>query len=328
VAEGKGKVAATLNKLRFDLFFFTGSTQKGKLVAAQAAPNLVPCVLELGGKSPVVVDEDADITWAAKKVLCGTLTNHGQVCIAPDYMLIHESRLEQFMDEFKKYFKHAFNNNENNESGKIVNSFHHRRLCSMLEDHGGEVLMGNPNAHKDHKLELTVIKNPKRGSKALTEEIFGPILPVLTYKHFDEVISYITTEQEKPLALYFFGTRNGPNQQRIINETSSGAVATNEVIMQVASAFLPFGGVGHSGYGRYHSKAGFETMSNMKSCLVKPVADFRPFNGAMPPHTAKQREDLRKMFAKPAPTQALVGKALLAFVLVITLITLAIVCRK
>jgi len=130
------------------------------------------------------------------------------------------------------------------------------------------------------------------------------------------------------LALYFFGKRNGPNQQRIINETSSGAVATNDVIIQVATEFLPFGGVGHSGYGRYHGKAGFDTMSNMKSCLVKPVADFRPFNGAMPPHTAKQRADLRKMFAKPAPTQAQVGRALLAVVLVITLTTLAIVYRK
>lgn len=117
----------------------------------------------------------------------------------------------------------------------------------------------------------------------MVEEIFGPVFPLITYKKFDEVIHYLTVVQEKPLAVYFFGKKNGPNQMRILNETSSGAVATNEVIMQVASEYLPFGGVGGSGYGRYHGKYGFDCMSNLKSCLIKKPTDYYPFNQMMPP---------------------------------------------
>jgi len=192
------------------MFVFTGSTQKGKLVARAASENLVPCLLELGGKSPAIIDTDADIIFAAKKILVGKLANCGQVCIAPDYLMIHESKVESFMTALAAQFKKGYNNNENMETGKIINSFHYKRLCAMLDDHGGEVIFGNGNAHKDFKLDLVVIKNPRKDSAMMQEEIFGPVLPMITYKKIDEVIEFIN-DNENPLAVYYFGKHNGPN---------------------------------------------------------------------------------------------------------------------
>lgn len=147
VCEGKAKIAVTLNNLPFDMFVFTGSTQKGRLCAQSAAKNLVPCVLELGGKSPLIVDDSANCNWAAKKILMGKMWNTGQICIAPDYCYCHESKVNELIAELKDHLKKGYNNNENDEGGKIINEFHHKRLCSLLADHDGEVVIGNPNAH-------------------------------------------------------------------------------------------------------------------------------------------------------------------------------------
>lgn len=150
--------------------------------------------------------------------------------MAPDYLLCHESKVDSFMSTLASHFKQGYNANANLETGKIINQFHYKRLCALLDNHGGEVIFGNGNAHKDFKLDLTVIKNPRRDSAIMQEEIFGPLLPLITYKNFDEVIDFIN-DDEKPLAVYYFGKHNGPNQKRIENETITGGLATHEVIM-------------------------------------------------------------------------------------------------
>jgi len=167
----------------------------------------------------------------------------------------------------------------------------------MLSDHGGEVILGNPNAHIDMKLDLTIILNPKKGSKCLTDEIFGPIWPMWTYQNFDEVVDYIN-DDEKPLSLYYFGTKNGANQKRLEKETSSGSLVINDCLMQVANVYLPFGGVGASGYGRYHGYEGFKQFSNPKSMLVSPVTDYAPFNKAFPPNSDADKFQAMKMIDK------------------------------
>lgn len=152
----------------------------------------------------------------------------------------------------------------------------------MLSDHGGEVVLGNPNAHIDMKLDFTIILNPKKGSKCLTDEIFGPIWPMITYKNFDDVVNYIKND-EKPLAMYYFGDKNSANFKRLEKETSSGSLVVNDCLMQIANVYLPFGGVGASGYGRYHGIEGFRQFSNPRSMLINTVTDYYPFNVALPP---------------------------------------------
>jgi aldehyde dehydrogenase (NAD+) len=160
----------------------------------------------------------------------------------------------------------------------MVNDFHLKRVCSLMENHGGEVIIGNKNAHIDFDLKPTIILNPSKDSKLMKEEIFGPIFPIILYTNIDEAIKYISEEQEKPLTVYYFGQRNGTNQEKVINGTSSGSLVVNDTIYQIMNAYLPFGGVGLSGYGRYHGEEGFKSFSNMKSILVKPSLDCFPFD--------------------------------------------------
>lgn len=218
--------------MRFDIICFTGSTQKGKLVAGSAAKNLVPCILELGGKSPAILDESCDPDLVAKFVLFAKMTNTGQICISTDYLMCHESKLDAFMTSFKREVEHAYSDGrEELKSGKIVTAFHYKRLCGMLENHGGTVLHGNANSHKDMHLKPTVILNPNKDSTMMKEEIFGPIIPIITYKHVDEAIKYIVEEQEKPLVVYFYGKKNCANQHKVAAETSSGTFVVNSAIV-------------------------------------------------------------------------------------------------
>jgi aldehyde dehydrogenase (NAD+) len=258
VIQGKGEVAKKLTSMKFDMFCFTGSTQKGKLVAEAAGRNLVPCVLELGGKSPAIIDESADATLAAKKVLFGKMPNLGQVCIAPDYIMCHESKVEEFIASLKNNLENAYGNCEKpDDSGKMINEFHYNRLCDMFENHGGEVVIGNPKTFEDRNLKPSLILNPSKSSKMMQEEIFGPLFPMHTYKHLDEALEYITTEQDKPLVCYYFGAKNGSNMYKVRDNTSSGTFVCNETIYQILNTDLPFGGVGGSGYGRTHGLQGF-----------------------------------------------------------------------
>jgi len=185
--------------MRFDMVVFTGSTAKGKLVASSCGKNLVPCVLELGGKSPAIIDENCNPAAAAKKCLIGKMGNLGQVCIAPDYILCHESKVEAFVAEMKQFLVERFKNGDTTaDSGKVVNEFHYNRLCDLLnpEDLGPDhkFAFGNPNAFKDRYLKPCLIVNVRKEAQVLQEEIFGPIFPLITYKHIDEAIDYINNE--------------------------------------------------------------------------------------------------------------------------------------
>lgn len=231
-------MAIKLTSMRFDLFIFTGSTQKGKLVAQSAGKNLVPCILELGGKSPCIIDKTCDANFAAKKALIAKTANMGQVCIAPDYLLVHESKVEGFVAGVKDYMATRMNNMDNPTeagSGKVLNPFHYNRLCDMLnpEDLGPnhKFLMGNPHCYQDRLLKPCLITGINKDAQVFKEEIFGPIWPMIVYKDLDEAINYINREQEKPLVVYFFGARDGANKRRFENETSSGAFVTNDCIM-------------------------------------------------------------------------------------------------
>lgn len=178
--------------------------------------------------------------------------------------------------------------------GKIINSFHTKRLAKLLEeDHGGEVVIGGKVFPEDNFIEPTIVVNPKKDSTLMQEEIFGPIMPVFKYKELDDVIDYIKAG-EKPLALYYFGKISGnPNKERIVNELSCGSMAVNDVMQQIMNPHLPFGGVGNSGYGRYHGIDGFRNLTNPKSILVKPALDIKPFNDLVPPFDVKKQKQLK-----------------------------------
>ena len=280
------------------MIVFTGSSAKGKLVAQSAATNLVPCLLELGGKSPCIVDETANIKYSAQKILMGKLINYGQVCVAPDYIFVHESKSAELVECLREYIKDGFNNGDTpKDSGKVINEFHYNRICDLLQDHGGEIVIGNKNTANDRDLKPTVVMNPSKDSPLMKGEIFGPILPVFTYKDIGETIKYITEEQEKPLVLYYFGTQFSTTGKRLEKETSSGGMVVNDTCVHIFNSDLPFGGVGHSGQGRYHGEAGFKTFSNMKSILIKPTLDCFPLSLINPPYT-KSTKDLLLLATK------------------------------
>lgn len=275
----------------------------------------------------MVVDSTANCVWTAKKLLLGKMFNSGQICIAPDYVLCHESLVSSLIDELKKHMKEGYNNNAEDQMGKIINEFHYKRLCSLFADHGGKVVLGNPNAHEDMNLQPAVILNPSKDSKLMTEEIFGPILPLIVYKDFSEAIEFITS-RGKPLAAYFFGDVKSANFQTFLRDVSTGAINTNDVVMQVASEHLPFGGVGPSGYGRCHGEAGFRQFSNGKSCVIKGVADYYPFNAALPPLTEAQERKMMDLMKKPAPTMRQVKTLCCGVFVSIVLLTLLIIFRN
>ena len=176
--------------------------------------------------------------------------------------------------------------------GRVVNAFHHNRLCSLLKDHHGRVVIGNADAHDNGNLTPTVVLNPSRDSELMKSEIFGPILPIYTFQKIEEVIQQIK-EGEKPLAIYYFGGRNSSNYTKIESETSSGALVTNETLFQVCNPNLPFGGVGYSGYGRYHGHEGFKQFSNMKSIFSKHALNIYPYNKVFPPFTQSKQGLIR-----------------------------------
>ncbi|CDW83562.1 aldehyde dehydrogenase [Stylonychia lemnae] len=318
--EGQVQVAIALTSKKFDLICYTGSSEKGKLVAASAAKNLIPCILELGGKSPCIVDQGCDIDYTVKKICFGRFVNFGQTCIAPDYALVHVSKIEAFNTKLKKEVASMWEEGKNiKDMGKVINDFHHNRLCELLRNHGGNVSIGNSNAHEDRNLQPTVILSPDRESPVMKDEIFGPILPVYTYSNFDEVIKMIN-EGEKPLALYYFGSASSANYKRLEKETSSGALVSNEVLFQVANPDFPFGGVGYSGYGRTHGFAGFKAFSNAKSVFNKQVMTMYPYNQLYPPFTPDKQRLIKTLCKYLAAPQSVFFKRFVYLVLVVLIL--------
>lgn len=272
IVEGNREVNKMLLAERWDMIFFTGSPSLGKMVMEAAAKHLTPVVLELGGKSPCIIDKTANLPIAAKRVAWGKSLNAGQTCIAPDYLMIHEDVKDQFLKLLVKEWKHLLTKNPKKAKHfvRIVSDKALDRLIGYLND--GTIYHGGHYDKSERFLEPTILTNVSPDAPVMQEEIFGPIFPVLTFKHIDEVISFVT-HREKPLALYYFGT----NDKKILRHTSSGGTCINDVIMHIVNHKTPFGGVGNSGMGAYHGKDSFLAFSHRRSVVCTPTWVDMPF---------------------------------------------------
>lgn len=254
---------------KFDYIFFTGGTQVGKIVMQAAAKHLTPVTLELGGKSPCIVDPTANLDFAARRIAWAKSTNSGQVCIAPDYLLVHRSCKEALVDKLQQAFLKFYGENpEKSPSyGRIINQKHFERIKNLMKK--GNILFGGQTNEADLYIAPTLIDGISWDDPIMQEEIFGPLLPILTYDKIDEVIHAIK-QRPKPLALYLF-TKNEETEKRVLQQVSFGGGCINDCILQVANISLPFGGVGDSGLGNYHGKSSFETFSHAKSIYKKTL---------------------------------------------------------
>ncbi|MBR2637951.1 MAG: aldehyde dehydrogenase [Bacteroidaceae bacterium] len=274
VVQGDREVNKQLLSQRYDVIFFTGSPQLGKSVMRAAAEHLTPVVLELGGKSPCIVDKDADIEIAARRIAWGKTLNAGQTCIAPDYLLIHEECKAQFIKAFEKELHklHGKNIKESRHYVRIVNDKSFERIKRYMQD--GDIVIGGETDTQERYIAPTLLDNVKSSSPVMQEEIFGPILPIMTFTNRDNAIEFIR-QREKPLALYYFGKES--DGKEILRLTSSGGACINDTIMHIANENIPFGGVGNSGMGHYHGEESFKAFSHQRSVVITPTWIDLPF---------------------------------------------------
>lgn len=287
VFTGGPEVGGAFSTLPFDHMLFTGATSIAKHVMRAASENLVPLTLELGGKSPVIIGEDADMELTAQNVMAGKTMNAGQICLAPDYVFVPESRADDFVAAAEASVEKMFKDiKDNPDYTSIVNERHFDRINGYIEDaksKGAKVVEINPadedfSQQQHHRIPPTLIMNPTDDMAVMQEEIFGPVLPVKSYSNIEDPINYIN-EHPRPLGLYYFGQKD---QSRVLNHTTSGGATVNDVIMHIAQEDLPFGGVGPSGMGSYHGHDGFKTFSHAKAVynqsktVSKLAAAMRP----------------------------------------------------
>ena len=274
VVQGHRDVNTELLKQRYDIIFFTGSPDLGRVVMRAAAENATPVILELGGKCPVIVDRSADVRLAAKRVAWGKTLNAGQTCIAPDYVLIHEDVKAEFVEEFRRALVelHGEDAQLSKHYVRMVSDKAFERVSGYLAE--GRVLVGGRVDAADRYIEPTLLDNVSLDSAVMTTEIFGPVLPVLTIKSIDEAIAFVN-DREKPLALYVFADESVG--RKVLHHTSSGGACINDVIMHIANEHLPFGGVGNSGMGRYHGRDSLYSFSHRRSVVVTPTWIDLPF---------------------------------------------------
>ncbi|WP_010530889.1 aldehyde dehydrogenase family protein [Lentibacillus jeotgali] len=275
VVEGAKDVSQQLLEQRWDYIFFTGSTNVGKIVMEQASKHLTPVTLELGGKSPAIVDQDAKIDLAAKRIVWGKFTNAGQTCVAPDYVYVHEKVKLKLLRAMKKHIKSLYGKKpvQNYDYVRIVNKQHFDRLNAFMTD--GEIIHGGEINEEKLTIEPTILDKINWDDAIMQEEIFGPLLPVMTFSSLDDLISEMK-EMEKPLALYYFG-ENELKQQKLMLNVSFGGGCINDTLYHLANPHLPFGGVGNSGMGAYHGKYSFDTFSHRKSILKQTTKFDIPF---------------------------------------------------
>ena len=291
VVEGDGAVSQELIEQGFDHLLFTGGTEIGRKVYESAASHLTPVTLELGGKSPVIVSADADIDVAAQRIAWTKLINSGQICIAPDYVLADAKIRDELVDKIKAAvttFESA------DSSGKrIVNQRHFDRLTASLAATKGNVAIGGGSDASKLSIQPTVVVDPDPTEPLMTDEIFGPILPVITVQSLDDAISFVNS-RPKPLAAYLF-TKTKSIRERVVKEVSAGGMVINHLLFHFVTHKMPFGGVGPSGMGAYHGKFGFEEFSHRKTVMTKPT---RPDVGAFiyPPYTEKAWKLARRLF--------------------------------
>ncbi|MBM0841886.1 4,4'-diapolycopenoate synthase [Staphylococcus epidermidis] len=284
VVEGGIEETQTLLSLPFDYMFFTGSEKVGKIVYEAAARKLIPVTLELGGKSPVIVDDTANIKVASERISFGKFTNAGQTCVAPDYILVQRKVKNDLIKALKKTITEFYGENieKSPDFGRIVNQKHFIRLNDLIQIHKDNVVFGGNSSKEDLYIEPTLLDNITNDNKIMKEEIFGPILPIITYDNFDEVLEIIQSKS-KPLSLYLFSEDENMTH-RVVEELSFGGGAINDTLMHLANPNLPFGGVGSSGIGQYHGKYSFDTFSHMKSYTFKSTRlesslFFPPYKG-------------------------------------------------
>lgn len=269
VVEGDAQVAQALLSQKFDHIFFTGGPRVGQIVMEAAAKQLTPVTLELGGKSPCIVDATADLRVAARRIVWGKFVNLGQTCVAPDYVLVQEAAKAALLRHMQAALTEFFGEDpaQSPDLARIVNASQFDRLMALLE--GADVVTGGQSDRGDCYIAPTILENVGWDAPVMQEEIFGPLLPVLTYEQIETAIAQINA-RPKPLALYVFSA-NEAFQSQVLGATSSGGVCINDVFLQVAIWGLPFGGVGQSGIGAYHGKTSFDTFSHLKSVLKKPT---------------------------------------------------------
>lgn len=274
IVQGNREVNTALLKERYDVIFFTGSPQLGRLVMHAAADNLTPVILELGGKSPVVVDRTADIRLAARRVAWGKSLNAGQTCIAPDYLLIDVSIKARFIEEYRQALTelHGDDAQQSRHYVRMVNDAAFRRVSSYIAD--GRVVVGGRVDADDRYIEPTLLDGVATDSAVMQSEIFGPVLPMIDIHSVDDAISFITS-REKPLALYVFAEERVA--RRVVDLTSSGGGCINDTIMHIANENMPFGGVGNSGMGRYHGRDSLYAFSHRRSIVSTPTWIDTPF---------------------------------------------------
>lgn len=268
VVEGGHQANSELLELRWDHIFFTGSPNVGKVVMEAASRHLTPVTLELGGKSPVIIDGSMDMALAARRLAWGKFLNAGQTCVAPDYLLIDERCKEEFKKEFEKATRKMYPGLlESPDLGRIINEKHFNRLKGLLE--GQRVVFGGQCDDKSLRIAPTLLEDTDPDSPIMQEEIFGPILPMLTYKSFDEALSFIRG-REKPLALYIF-SKDRSHISAVQQTLTYGGGCVNDTVVHLSNPSMPFGGVGSSGMGSYHAKQGFDTFTHEKSVLRKAL---------------------------------------------------------
>jgi aldehyde dehydrogenase (NAD+) len=272
IVEGNREVNQILLEQRWDIIFFTGSPSLGKLVMQAAAKTLTPVVLELGGKSPCIIDKDTNLAVAAKRVAWGKALNAGQTCIAPDFLMIHEDVKDAFLTLLVKEWKHLLTQDPKHTPHfvRIVNDKAMERLVGYLKD--GNIYHGGQYDLSERYLSPTILTEVDVDAPVMQEEIFGPIFPVLTFKNLEQAIEFVN-QREKPLALYYFGEKG----DYILEHTISGGTCINDVIMHIVNGNIPFGGVGNSGIGSYHGKESFMTFSHRRSIVSTPTWIDMPF---------------------------------------------------
>ncbi|HSH19936.1 MAG TPA: aldehyde dehydrogenase [Draconibacterium sp.] len=278
VVQGGVDISQKLMDIRWDKIFFTGSSNVGKIVMQAAAKNLTPVVLELGGKNPVVVDKDANLEVAAKRIIWGKFFNAGQSCVAPDHLFVHEDVQEKLLPYLKQAVVQFYSENpkESKDFARIINEKTTRRLSEIIKNE--KIYLGGTFEHDERYFAPTILTEIKEESPVMQDEIFGPVLPIITFKDLNNVVNYIN-QKEKPLVLYYF-SEDRKKQKEILNRTFSGDACINEVVVHFTNFSLPFGGVGYSGMGTYHGKHSFEIFSHSRSVMKTTTAFDLPFRYA------------------------------------------------
>jgi coniferyl-aldehyde dehydrogenase len=301
VVTGGPELGKAFSELPFDHLIFTGATSIGRHVMAAAAKNLVPLTLELGGKSPTILGRSADIAQATERVAMGKLMNAGQICLAPDYLLVPDEKEDEVVEGLKAATARMYPTLlANDDYTSVISRRHRDRLEAHIADaraKGAEIVEVNPgnedfSKQNTNKMPLTIIRNPTDEMTVMQEEIFGPVLPIKRYRTVDEAIGYINAK-DRPLGLYWFGTDQA-EERRVLDRTISGGVTVNDVLFHVSVEDLPFGGIGPAGMGNYHGFDGFKAFSHPKSIYRQPKLDLAGMAGFKPPYGAKTKKALAR----------------------------------